>query len=295
MTTKIKLDKIALVAILTIFLVVELNTTYKAAKIVPQKNITVGFEKHNNGTKYNRSAQEKDWDVVWSKESWMDNYALITDSQAHSGNKALQITHRPDARTGGNALWEIPPEKEYYLSYWVKFAEDFDFEGTEYGTGKLPGLGGAGGLCVGGTNGFQPCNGNNGFSARYFWREDGRAVLNLKHMDIPTSNKWTPDLRLADKLGNDKYFQPGQWHNMTQRVKINDGNQANGEVDVWMDGEQVLSVKGYRFVNNNKSIDNLYFNTFHGGSEDARWWPDHEVYSYWDDFIVSTNASDVGL
>ncbi len=285
----------ALIVIFTAFLLGGLHTSYKATKIVSQKKIVVGFEQHRAGTKYNKSAQEKDWDVVWSKESWMNNYAFITDSEAHSGNKSLKITHRPDARTGGNALWKLPAEKEYYLSYWVKFEDDFDFEGTEYGTGKLPGLGGAGGLCVGGTNGSAICDGNNGFSARYFWREDGRAVLNLKHMDKPATSKWNPDLRLIDSNGKDKYFQPGQWHNLIQRVKINDGSQANGEVDVWMDGEQVLSVQGYRFVTNNKGIDNLYFNTFHGGANDRRWWPERTVYSYWDDFVVSTSAADVGL
>ena len=292
---RLKLHHTIFVVIFTAFLVGGISIANEASTILLQKKITVGFENHEDGTKYNQFAQEKDWDVVWSKENWMDNYAFITASQAHSGNKSLRITHRPDARTGGNALWQLPEAKEYYLSYWVKFADDFDFDGTEYATGKLPGLGGAGGLCVGGTNGFQPCTGDNGFSARYFWREDGRAVLNLKHMDIPTSNKWTPDLRLVDSDGNDKYFIPGQWHHLIQRVRINDGNQANGEVEVWMDGEQVLSVEGYRFVNNNRGIDNLYFNTFHGGSEDARWWPDHTVYSYWDDFVVSTNPADVGL
>ena len=287
--------KIALIFIVTIFLLGEVHTSHQVAKTPPHQAIAVGFERHNTGTIYNHSAQSQDWDVLWSKSSWMDKYAVITDSEAHSGKNSLRITHRPDARTGGNAVWELPEKKEYYLSYWVKFAADFDFDGTEYATGKLPGLGGAGGLCVGGTNGFKVCNGNNGFSARYFWREKGRAVLSLKHMDIPTTSKWTPDLRLQDSDGNDKYFQPGKWHNMIQRVRINDGNQANGEVNVWMDGEKVLSIDKLKFVTNNRGIDNLYFNTFHGGSEDERWWPDHTVYSYWDDFVVSTHPADVGL
>ena len=254
---------------------------------IPSKSITVGFERHNEGTKYNRSAQDKDWDVSWSKESWMNNYAFI-DDEAHSGDKSLRITYRPDATTGGAAGWKLSSEKEYYLSYWVKFENDFDFNGSKYSGGKLPGLGGAGGLCSGG----QTCNGNNGFTARYMWKEDGRASLYLYHMN--KQSKWGENYRFKDISGNDVYFQRGQWHNLIQRVQINDGNQSNGEVDVWMDGKQVLSLDDLKFVTNNKGIDNLFFSTFHGGNSSG-WWPERQQYSYFDDFVVSTNAADVGL
>ncbi len=250
--------------------------------------IVVGFEQHNDGTRYNKSAQSQDWNMGWSEENWMNNYAIITDSEVHSGDKALKIIHRNEATTGGSAAWKLPEQKEYYLSYWVKFGDDFDFDGSKQSGGKLPGLGGAGGLCSGG----QTCNGNNGFTARYMWEKNGRAKLYLYHMDKPS--QWGENFWFKDSDGQDKYFQPGQWHNLIQRVKINDGSQANGGVEVWMDGEQVLSIDELRFVTNNRGIDNLFFNTFHGGNS-SDWWPDHTVYSYWDDFIVSPNAADVGL
>ena len=79
-----------------------------------------------------------------------------------------------------------------------------------------------------------------------------------------------------------------------QRVRINDGDRSNGEIDVWMDGERVLDLNELRFVTNNRGIDALMFSTFHGGSTDD-WLPERTVYSYWDDFIVSPNAADVGL
>lgn len=248
----------------------------------------VGFETHEAGTIYDRSAQSKDWDVVWSKSNWMNNYTNITDREAYSQQKALRITYPIDATAGGSAAWKLPPQKEYYLSYWVKFAEDFDFDGSKKSGGKLPGLSGAGGYCSGG----QHCNGNNGFSSRYMWGENGRVKLYLYHMNKPT--KWGENFWFKDKLGQDIYFQRGKWHNLIQRVKINDGILSNGEIDVWIDGEQVLSLSGLQFVSNNKKIDSLLFSTFHGGGN-SDWWPDHEVYSYFDDFVISTNASDVGL
>ncbi len=80
---------------------------------------------------------------------------------------------------------------------------------------------------------------------------------------------------------------------MVQRVKVNDSGQNNGEVEIWMDGAKVLTRNGLRFTNG-QQIDTAYFSTFHGGSG-SDWWPDKEDHAYFDDFVVSTNASDVGL
>ena len=254
------------------------------------QTIEIGFENHVPGTKYNKSAQSQDWEVIGSKESWM-NQALITDSEAHSGNQSLRITYQPDEISGGSAVWNLPSENEYYLSYWVKFDDDFDFDGPKKSGGKLPGLGArdeAGDLCSGG----QTCTGDNGFSSRYMWNKNGKAILYLYHMDKP--GKYGEGFSFEGSDGSEKYFQRGKWHNLIQRVKINDGNQSNGEIDVWMDREKVLSIDELKFVTNNQGIDSLYFSTFHGGNN-SDWLPEREVYSYWDDFVVSTNAADVGL
>ena len=86
----------------------------------------------------------------------------------------------------------------------------------------------------------------------------------------------------------------GQWHNLVQRVKVNDGTEANGEIDVWMDNEQVLDVDNLRFVTNGQGIDTTFFSSFHGGYG-SEWWPEQQGYAYFDDFVVSTDAHDVGL
>jgi hypothetical protein len=248
----------------------------------------VSFEQHSSNKKYTNSAQRSDWDVLWSEDNKMSKYSSISDKVAHSGNKSLEMTYPSNAEGGGGAAWKVPAQKEYYLSYWINFGKNFDFDGPKYSGGKLPGLGGAGGLCSGG----ETPNGNNGFTSRYMWRENGKAVLYLYHMN--QTGKWGDDFEFKGSDGKNKYFQPGKWHNLVQRVRINDGNQSNGEIDVWMDKEKVLSLDDLKFVTNNKGIDTVFFSTFHGGSG-SNWWPEREVKANLDDFTVSTNAADVGL
>ncbi|VEP11394.1 conserved hypothetical protein [Hyella patelloides LEGE 07179] len=246
------------------------------------------FEVHSDGTVYDRTAQEKDWNVQWSEDDKMSNFAAITNEEAYSGNNSLRITHSPDKASGGSAAWELPEEDEYYLSYKVKFEEDYDFNGDVHSGGKLPGLSSSDGWLSGG----QTSNGSNGFTIRYMWDEDGRAKLYVYHMDRP--EQWGESFYFEDESGQPVYFEAGKWHELTQRVEINEGDRKNGSIEVWMDGEQVLNIDGLQFVNNGSGIDSLYFSNFHGGS-DSGWYPDKESYTYYDDFVISTDPADVGL
>ena len=249
--------------------------------------ISVGFEKHDNNMAYDRVAQDKDWDVRWTGDD-MINYASISNQQASSGSKSLKVTYPDNVQINVGSQYSIPPKNEYYLSYRLKFDDNFGFNGEFVGStgGKLPGLA-ANGLCSGGAT----CNGTNGFTSRYMWREDGRAVLYLYHMDKP--GRFGEDIQLVLN-GQNLYFPKGRWFTLTQRVRINDGNQSNGSIDVWFDQQKVLSRSNLRFVTNGQKVDTLYFSTFHGGSGET-WWPRYTTQAYFDDFIVSPQASDVGL
>lgn len=249
--------------------------------------IAVSFENHADNTLYDRTAQQRDWDVEWSTQ--LDLYGYISTQAPHSGTKSLRLRYPSDRQSNVGASWIVPNRKEFYLSYWILFAQNFDFNGKyDWSSGgKLPGLGSQG-LCNGGSS----CDGNNGFSARYMWRENGRAVLYLYHMN--KAGQYGDDIQLTGSDGRTKYFERGQWHNLVQRVKINDGDRSNGEIDVWMDREKVLSNRNFKFVTNGQGVNRVFFSTFHGGYGEA-WWPSEDVYAYFDDFVVSNRAADVGL
>lgn len=248
----------------------------------------VDFERHAAGAEYDRTLQDLDWNAEGYNDEWMTGHAFVSDAEARSGSQSLRIDYDSEVRTGLDVAALLPEEREYYLSYWVKFEDDFSFDGRTKDGGKLPGLAGGGGAPGGG----EVPTGDNGYSARYMWGTDGRAELYLYHMDQPGT--YGEGFLFEAPDGGDVHFETGRWHHLVQRVKINDGDQANGEIDVWMDGDQVLDLDGIRMVTNGRGIDQAMLQSFHGGS-DREWFPETDQSAYFDDFTITTDPGDLGF
>ena len=134
-----------------------------------------------------------------------------------------------------------------------------------------------------GSSGGMDSDGTDGFTARLMWRKNGRAVLYLYHMDKPA--KWGEDFSLRHADGNEVLFEPGDWFQVTIRTRINTGQNADGEVDIWINQEPVLELNGLRFVTNGDLVDTFYFSTFHGGNTPS-WGPRKDSVIHFDDFKV---------
>lgn len=268
-----KFIKLMLISVILVFFIIPLLSS-------GYSNL-LNFEKWNTGQSYD--AVQYATDGMNIEFGSFKGHGSIS---SYNANNTLRVLY-PEGAYGGSSGPNIgailTPQNEYFLGYYLWFSENFDWGGTFEG-GKLPGLAGAG-YCSGGNT----CDGTNGFTARYLWRENGRAVLYLYHMDKP--GVYAEDLQLKDSLGNNKYFQKGTWHHMVQRVKINTGNNNDGEVEVWMDGEQVLLRTNLRFVNNGNKVDRFYFNTFHGG-DDVSWAPSSTVWTYFDNIMITTDRNE---
>lgn len=216
----------------------------------------------------------------------------IVDTTEHfSGNKSMRIMYPKGgygtSETGCQVQLRFNKIDEVFASYNLRFSDDFTWGTTSYG-GKLPGLGG-GNNCSGGSN----CDGTNGFSARFMWRTGGKAVLYLYHMDKPATYGEDVDLVYPD--GSPVIFERGKWFHIAERVKVNSSADSyDGEVEVWVNGEQVLFRDGLRFVTNEDKVDNLYISTFHGGS-DRTWAPTDTCYTWLDDIRIGTTYEDVAM
>lgn len=175
-------------------------------------------------------------------------------------------------QSGGQFLVELPPSEELWLTYELRFDKTFDFRKG----GKLPGLTSGGSKYTAGT---IPKKGL-GWSARYMWKAHGKAIIYLYTVDMP--GKWGESLPLRGVQ-----FQPEQWHRLTQRIRLNSENAANGILEVWFDETLVLQRDDIRFRLGDKGkIDSFYFSTFHGGNTPG-WAPKSDSSACFRNFTIS--------
>jgi endoglucanase len=246
---------------------------------------TIDFERRASNGEFT----EADWQVYAPLGAGFVGGAdrsMIDDRVAHTGQHSLRVSFPRGSvgpsEGGYQAAMRLEPTDEYTLSYWLRFDPAFSWGGARQG-GKLPGLA-QGGLCSGG----DVCDGGNGFTARYMWRKDGAAVLYLYHMDKP--GKWGEDFPLETPAGKPYFFPRGEWINLVQRVKINSPGNADGEVQVWVNGREALRLDGLRFVTDGSRIDTFYVSTFHGGNT-ADWGPAHDSHLWIDDIRIDRGTA----
>jgi hypothetical protein len=69
-------------------------------------------------------------------------------------------------------------------------------------------------------------------------------------------------------VGRGAYQIPtGKWVTLAQRVRLNDVNEANGQIQVFVDGKSVISVSGLVLRNSDAGkIRGVFGQTFFGGS-----------------------------
>jgi hypothetical protein len=209
----------------------------------------------------------------------------------------LGITPHPHAiaREGGNnylkvlipgnhygpitgAQWHIPlePRNSYYLSYRVKFENEFDFVRG----GKLPGL--AGGTI---TSGHIP-HGDDGWSARMMFWEEGKISFYLYFPHQSTI--WGERLYLKNSDGDTLRVARGAWHRITHFIQLNDPGKSNGTLKAWIDGQEAFYADTILFrKNKNLIIDRVMYSVFMGGGDES-WAPANDQHLCFDDFRVSS-------
>ncbi|MBX9851153.1 MAG: hypothetical protein K2X86_05275 [Cytophagaceae bacterium] len=247
------------------------------------------FEGFSDESVFNQAS----WTAEGFSVPWVDgfdqNRARIDNAFSHSGTSSLRIffpqgQYGP-SNSGAQAPLQVTGASQLYISYWFRFSDNFSFGNSSEG-GKLPGLAG-GGNC----SGCAVCTGSNGFTARLMWRSGGRLVLYLYHLD-KVNPPCGDDVNLQVVSGVNYIAPKGQWINVIERVKVNTGSNHDGEVEIWINGQHALLKAGIQFVNNGQLVDNMYFSTFHGGST-AAWAPTVDSYIWFDDIMITANASDI--
>lgn len=227
-------------------------------------------------------AIKKAWDTRYAKGPDEGRVRIVNDSNT---GKAVRVKYPKNTNQSSpsGATWETDISysgDELYMSYWVKFDEDFQFVKG----GKMPGLAGADSFPYG----------DNGFTTRLMWREDGKLEFYLHGYEVNNSKGAEPYRVFWDDAGYHASLEPGQWHHIEIHQKLNTPGKRNGVLRGWLDGELVCDDKdnsGVRGVGHGSTkLNHLYFSTFFGGSSApvSQWQPKKDVFANYDDFIVST-------
>ena len=206
--------------------------------------------------------------------------------EAEDDNKFLSLYIPKNYLNLPGAQWKMPlceVVDECWLSYKVKFDDNFDFVKG----GKLPGM--AGGTAN--TGGKIP-DGSDGWSARMMFWNEGRISFYTYTPEQKT--EYGECLYWKHANGDTVKCIPGEWHSIVHHIKLNSRDMNDGILEGFFDGERVYadSTRVYRFVDELK-IDQLLFSVFRGG-DDATWMSDKEGWVFFDDFCVSKNGNDVG-
>lgn len=176
---------------------------------------------------------------------------------------------------GGQFVAAFEPQDEAWLSYRLRFDPGFDFRLG----GKLPGLASGHGQYSGGN---LPTAGD-GWTARFIWDEQQRLSVYAYHAGLP--GPWGERMALAAAP-----VEAGRWYTLRQRIRLNRGEAADGELEVWLDGQRVLLRRDIPWRRGDQGrIDALFFSVFHGG-DTPDWAPRRDSSLAFDEFRVLPGA-----
>lgn len=228
---------------------------------------------------------DDEWIPLWPGTKWAngpdEGRLQVDDTIAYGGHgKSVKVLYPQGGQQSGGsgAQWFFDlngPHEDLYMSYWVRFDEDFDFVLG----GKLPGLGGA----------VSYEDRTHEWSGRLMWREDGKVEF---YVHVPAENDFDPGDRFWwNTEGFQAKFIPGQWHHIELRMKMNTPGQFNGVMEGWFDGVKAANYPNFYFRDTPTQTANIawvFFSTFFGGSSSSIWQATKDEHAWFDEFTVST-------
>ncbi len=222
---------------------------------------------HDAPGPYTRAELAQDFHPAWA-DGIDEGLADIVKSDC---GMALRVRYTANAVGKGVIIpVRLPRRDGYYLSYRVFFPNGFTFVKE----GKLSGL--CGGAC---NSGGVKSTGNDGWSSRVIWRQDGKLAQYV----------YSPDQ--AGQYGDIRYWDgaitTGRWHVVQTYVQVNNPDKADGIIRSWLDGRLVYSDEKARLRTTSAfAVDTFKFETFFGGGS-SDFAPGSDQYALFDDITVS--------
>lgn len=174
----------------------------------------------------------------------------------------------------GDSSFSVQNAKEILFSYSAFFPDGYQFNKG----GKMPGIYGGESLSA-----AKSCSGGSKrddcFSARLMWRTNGMgefynyfppsATQPSDYCSTPPMSTCNPSY--GDSIGRGSFtWSTGQWTTVAQRFKLNDVGSSNGEQELFVNGQSVLSLSGLQqSVSGSTTFYGIMAQSFFGGSDDS--------------------------
>ncbi|MCE2964796.1 MAG: hypothetical protein LW855_03285 [Alphaproteobacteria bacterium] len=203
-----------------------------------------------------------DWQIVNAPKN-NENLGLSADGkrltvQYPAGSLNPRNTNAPPGGLEFLALVGMPADATAAcLGYDVMVPLGFQFGKG----GKLPGLYGVktSNPAAWPASGCRSGAENQGFSARYMWREGGAGAV---YVYVPGRQE-----NCGTYYGKGSFtLVPGQTQRLTQEIRLNTPGKADGVLNVWVDGELVFTEQAFIWRETGDiMLRGLFFSTFFGG------------------------------
>ena len=221
---------------------------------------------------YTNAMMQKDWPSPAGPFKRLGGETKISDGAIVGFFPRGQIL----AYNSGFSWYSLLPKplSEATMEYDVYFSPGYDWTLG----GKLPGLCGLD--CP---VGCSRVGQDRGWSTRLMWRKFGGMVTYAYYPDKPDG------VRCGEDWGWSEGMTDGKWHKIRVYVKINTPGKPDGVARAYLDGKQVLDKTDvmYRYKDSDDfMVTRAYITTYVGGSDPARFAPDHDQYIKFDNFKV---------
>ncbi len=217
----------------------------------------------------------------WDEKNYDDSSAA---ADTRGSGKVYRLVLRAGTirshPAGNNGIVAVIPLSKQVdnacIAYDIRFDSGFDWSVG----GKLPGLSGV----APGVPAAYPAGGNyggsKGWSGRMMWGAGGKMESYMYGA--------TQVSKYGDSIAWKKYFVLGRWHRVQQCYTMNSPGVANGKLQTWFDGQQVLNITNrvYR-TRSDVHISHMMWSIFRGGST-MDWAGSRNSYIDFDNVTITT-------
>ncbi|MFD0861745.1 polysaccharide lyase [Sungkyunkwania multivorans] len=267
----------------------------------------ISFDHLRPGASYSKAELKKDFPVAYGKGFYERNRAstdrayIDYDESVDPNGVSLRIKFpKGKLKTSNSGVDTRIPlagtfnsnnfrSEDLYLSYWIKFSDNFEFDKCG---GKLPSLGGT-------TYNTR----DDSWKGRIMWRKGGSIQFYMELPDNrfrPTNDErfWGDLVKSGSGICNfeyEPYLSSDGWHNIELHYKFETPGRNDGLFEGWVDGVNYDFMNATVFNNyrpagttrENITINRILISAFLGGSSED-YEPSEDIYAWVDEFRVST-------